>query len=440
MKNERKDPLRTIIFGLFLVLCVLGTFSHPDQKHHDADNLPPIEIAEGWEYRWGDSPIDEEGIPTWIYLDQASPEWKPAPYTVNLPVEGKGHILWLRVSLPEENIEEPTLHIPRVFLNFEAYLNGKRIYSFGEFRTQHKNRFSAFVPHQILLPEDYNGKIIYFRIFSDLPRINGIQGSIFLGTRDKLILHLIKKDILQFLVGVFCVFIGLLALASFIDRSSGRPHAAVSFGFFSFFIGMGFLSMITPLLWFVPAPRFWYFVLFPSFFLFPAALIAFVEHVIGPGYKNFFRRLWQFHLVLVFVVILLELLGGRSMAAWMDGLQFLWIFDSVAVVVAGVYASIKGRYEARVFTVGIVFFSVFALHDILFQGRTIMLMPLGTLVFIVLLGYILYHRFTDNSRQLRVYARDLEEKSGKLEEARVQLEEYSHTLEQKVEERTREVK
>jgi signal transduction histidine kinase len=203
---------------------------------------------------------------------------------------------------------------------------------------------------------------------------------------------------------------------------------------------MGFLAMTAPLLWFVPAPRFWYFVLFPSFFLFPAALVAFVEHVIGPGYKKFFRRLWQFHLVIVFIVIVMEFLGVWSMARWMYGLRFLWIFDSLAVVIAGVYASIKGRYEARVFTVGIAFFSVFALRDIFSQGHTIMLMPVGTLIFILLLGYILYHRFTENSRQLRIYARELEEKSDKLEEAKVQLEEYSHTLEQKVEERTREVK
>ncbi|MGB6864736.1 MAG: ATP-binding protein, partial [Candidatus Aminicenantaceae bacterium] len=60
--------------------------------------------------------------------------------------------------------------------------------------------------------------------------------------------------------------------------------------------------------------------------------------------------------------------------------------------------------------------------------------------FIILLGYILYRRLTENSRRLKVYAKELEEKSERLVEAKVQLEEYSRTLEQKVEERTREVK
>ncbi len=438
--NRGISLLRRILLGVLLTLFCFGPVLLLAQQSENTDTLPPLKITEGWQYRWGDSPVDEFGVPTWIYQDEDSPLWKPAPTTANFPVEGKSNILWLRVPLPEDERKEPTLYIPRAFLNLEVYLNSKRIYSFGEFRLDYKNRFAAFVPHHILLPEDYKGEIIYFRMFSDLPRIIGIQGPVFLGSREELTLHLIRKDILQFLVGVFCVFIGLLALISFIDRSSGRPQAAVSFGFFSFFIGMGFLAMIAPLLWFVPAPRFWYFVLFPSFFLFPAALIAFVEHVIGPGYKKFFRRLWQFHLIIVFIAIVMEFLGGGSMARWMDGLQFLWIFDSLAVVIAGVYASIKGRYEARVFTVGIAFFSVFALRDILSQGQATMLMPVGTLIFIILLGYILYHRFTENSRQLRIYARELEEKSDKLEEAKVQLEEYSRTLEQKVEERTREVK
>ena len=440
IKKERIDLLRKIVLGVFFTLHILGTAPLSAQLSENTDTLPPLKITEGWQYRWGDSPVDEFGVPTWICQDEDSPLWKPAPTTVNLPVEGKTNILWLRVPLPEDERKEPTLYLPRAFLNLEVYLNGKRIYAFGEFKLDYKNRFSAFVPHRIFLPENYNGKIIYFRMFSDLPRINGIQGPVFLGTREKLTLHLIRKDILQFLIGVFCVFIGLLALISFIERSSGRPQAAISFGFFSLFIGMGFLAMIAPLLWFIPAPRFWYFILFLSFFLFPAALVAFVEHVIGPGYKNFFRRLWQFHLVIVLIVIVMEFLDVWSMARWMEGLRFLWIFDSLVVVIAGVYASIKGRYEARVFTVGIAFFSVFALRDIFSQGQTTMLMPVGTLIFIILLGYILYHRFTENSRKLQIYTRELEEKSEKLEEARTQLEEYSHTLEQKVEERTKEVK
>jgi signal transduction histidine kinase len=52
----------------------------------------------------------------------------------------------------------------------------------------------------------------------------------------------------------------------------------------------------------------------------------------------------------------------------------------------------------------------------------------------------LYRRFTESSRRLKIYARELEENSEKLEEAKAQLEEYSRTLEQKVEERTKEVK
>jgi len=437
-KNPGIDLWRSIILVAFAALIILWPLSLLAQTTEDTDTLPPIEITEGWQYRWGDSPLDGDGVPAWLYKD--SPEWKAAPTTALLPVEGKGHILWLRVPLPDEKRKEPTLLLPTVFLNLEVYLNGKRIYSYGEFKLDYKNRFSAFVPHRIFLPEDYKGNVIYFRLFSDSPRINGIEGDVLLGTRGKLTLHLIRKYILQFLVGVFCVFIGLLTLVSLVDRSSGRPNAAISFGFFTFFIGMGFLSMVIPLLWFVPAPRFWYFVLFPSFILFPAALLVFVEYVIGPGYKKFIRRLWQFHLVIFFLMIIFETLDVLPMAFWSLNMPFLWILDTLVVVTAGVYASIKGKFEARVFTVGIAFFAVFALHDIFTRGSGANLMPVGTLIFIVLLGYILYRRFTDNSRQLGIYARDLEEKSEKLEEAKVQLEEYSHTLEQKVEERTKEVK
>jgi signal transduction histidine kinase len=108
-------------------------------------------------------------------------------------------------------------------------------------------------------------------------------------------------------------------------------------------------------------------------------------------------------------------------------------------MVVSLHAAFQGRTEARIFTAGIGFFSIFALHDIL-RETGLNLMPVGAFIFIHLLVYILLRRFTENSRRLRIYSKELEENSKKLEAAKRELEEYSHSLEYKVEERTREVR
>ena len=80
------------------------------------------------------------------------------------------------------------------------------------------------------------------------------------------------------------------------------------------------------------------------------------------------------------------------------------------------------------------------MYDIVTQAENLFLMPVGTFIFVILMGYILVRGISENRKRLRIYSQELEEKTKMLETARVQLEEYSQTLEQKVEERTRELR
>ncbi len=426
-----------VVSAAFFILCSSSLFA---QNAENARTTSPLKITEGWSYRLGDSPRDQDGIPLWTYQGLDSPEWKPASSLNQFPLSEGENMLWLRVSLPEKTLDTPTVFLPRVYLNLEVYLESELIYSYGELRPSHSNRFSAFVPHRVFLPENYQRKFLFLRIFTDLPQINGIEGDVLLGSREELLVYAIKQSLLQVFVGIFCVFIGLFSILLYLDPSIRGAFAPFVFGIFSFSIGFVFLALSSPVLHVIHAPEFWYWALFLAFLIFPPALLAFVDQVFGSGYKKFIRRLWQFHLIILIVALGLELLARIPMPLWMEFLRNLWFFDCVIIVVVGIYASIKGRFEARVFTIGIAFFSVFAIRDIYSEGRGPSLMPFGTAIFILLLGYILYRRFTESGRRLKVYARELEEKSDKLEEAKAQLEEYSRTLEQKVEERTREVK
>ncbi len=90
----------------------------------------------------------------------------------------------------------------------------------------------------------------------------------------------------------------------------------------------------------------------------------------------------------------------------------------------------SGEPEARIFSAGLSVAVVLGLHDTVFQGLfyssyDLHLGPWGVLAFMLSLGYLLERRFTENIRQLRA--------------AHTQLEEYSATLEQRVEARTEEL-
>jgi len=429
---------RAARLSLVCMLLFIAGSQIPAQSSEPGQS-PPLRLTEGWQFRWGDSSLDEEGIPVWTYQELESREWKSTSQTANLPDYDGSQILWLRIPLPEGNWREPTVFLPRVFLNLEVYLEQELIYAYGEMKADRANRFSAFVPHRLFLPQNFHDKNLFFRIYSSLPRANGIEGKVLLGSREGLLFHIFKKQIVGILVGIFCIFVGIFALAICLDRNVRASISPFNFGVFALAIGCGFLGMIPPMALVIPVPVFWYFFLFLSFSIFPVGLIAFIVQVIGPGYKKILHRLWQLHLVLLVCVLLMELVGW-SMGLLMPYIRYLWMVDCLLIAAVSGHAALKGKFEAKVFTTGVFFFSIFAIHDMFNVSRTASLMPIGTFIFIVLLGYILFYRATENSRRLRVYSLELEEKSKKLEEAKEQLEEYSKTLEEKVEERTREVK
>jgi signal transduction histidine kinase len=402
-------------------------------------NAPPHLLVEGWETRWGDSPFDADGIPVWTYQDLQHPGWMPVSRINNLPPPHEERFHWLRVRLPREYWSEPVIFLPRVFLHVQVYLEDRLLYSYGEMKPDYAMRFDAFVSHRIFLPPEYQGKTLFIRLFSYMPKVAGIEGAVFLGTRESLLPYLAQGDLGTFTAGVFCMLVGFLVLLTCLDRKNRKPYAALSFGTFAVFGGLAYLIRTYALTWVVHAPVFWYYAVFSSYLIFPAALVAFAEQIIGPGYKNFIRRLWQSHMVILPVVLVLDV-GGIIMVPELEGyLRGLWALDIATVLVAGVRAAIRGKYEARVMLAGIGIFSLLSLHDMFGAPTGIWLMPAGTFLFILLMGHILYHRFTENSRRLVVYSQELEEKSSRLEEAKAELEEYSHTLEQKVEKRTREL-
>ena len=107
--------LQIIIFLLFVLSTFLLIPALCQAQPEISTDSPPIKITEGWQYRWGDSPIDEKGVPIWTYEDISSSEWKPTTSTMNPPERNGRKSLWLRVRLPEGQWKGPSLFIPAVF-------------------------------------------------------------------------------------------------------------------------------------------------------------------------------------------------------------------------------------------------------------------------------------------------------------------------------------
>jgi hypothetical protein len=94
-----------LVVALLLILIVANLFVVSYDSHKQSflvADSPPVKLVEGWEYRWGDSPIDASGTPTWLYDDLTAPAWQPLP-SLEFPSDALGRTnLWVRIKLPAE--------------------------------------------------------------------------------------------------------------------------------------------------------------------------------------------------------------------------------------------------------------------------------------------------------------------------------------------------
>ena len=178
----------------------------------------------------------------------------------------------------------------------------------------------------------------------------------------------------------------------------------------------------------------WFYVSAQFPFLTAVAICAHFERIFGPGHKSIIRRLWQFFLFFAILSLSLFYTHMLNMQALLSiQLIFMALLGITMLILLStiIHAAFKGNREAIIITMGFVVFSLSAIYDII--GGAFHLISWsqntyywGVFFFIVSLGFVLERRF-------QRYALDLEDSNKKLEE-------YGHTLERKVEERTKKLK
>ncbi|WP_207894941.1 GGDEF domain-containing protein [Marinobacterium mangrovicola] len=185
-----------------------------------------MKLDSGWSYRWGDSAFDSSGVPLWT--QQSDPQaWHAIAFPADPPDRADKQNIWFRTLLPEGDWRDPVLYISSVDLIVEAYVDGRKIYSYGHFDEQGKGTFEGWPWHMIELPSGSQGKPIYLRIFSDYKNI-GLWGEVKVTERSELISSVINESLEGIIVGVFSLVIALLAVVLACMQTERRMFIAVA--------------------------------------------------------------------------------------------------------------------------------------------------------------------------------------------------------------------
>ena len=188
-----------------------------------------------WECQYGDSPASDSGVPLWALSMARVGEWRACQPPGTPPGRGANNFLWMRTLLTGPDYHDPTLFLLTMDQIFEAYLDGKLVYRFGELNDPAQRHYAGHRPHYVPIGPDYQGKLLTLRIFSEHINI-GIVGEVKMGSRLALTVATMRSGQDKLIVGALLMLIGLASLAVYATQRQEALYG--SYGGFAVCIGV----------------------------------------------------------------------------------------------------------------------------------------------------------------------------------------------------------
>ncbi len=348
----------------------------------------------GWEYRWGDSPVDAKGTPLWAQEGRGG-VWRPTMTQVDPPGRDGNSILWMRARLSGKRTADPAVYFDCVLYNFDAYNRGKMVYRFGVVSPANERRFRGRPWHIVPLADEFDGTYLYLRIFSFDSHI-GIPGSILLGSRPEHTSSIILSDFWRASISFMFLLGGLGAAVLYARWRDDR--AILGFGTSLILMGLWNIANSRIKLIYFNDPLFWLYAEHASLYLSPVAIGFFLEQLFGKGPFSAIRRGWQALLACTIISLAVSVFNPYWLRAYtLRPFQIMMALYLIIVCGIIIREAWRGDIDARIVAAGLVVAIVFALYDIgiSFLGFSFTLKKIsywGILVFIFSLGIVLDRR------------------------------------------------
>lgn len=284
-------------------------------------------VTEGWEYRWGDSPFTPEGVPEWVLNDEPG-QWQRIGFPSNPPGRQGAENVWFRVTLPEGEWQEPVLYIFSVDLIVQVWVDGEQIYQYGNFDSQGRGRFEGWPWHEIVLPEGYETKPVYFRIFSNYTDI-GLWGEVSIMDHPDLVLYILKNSLEALVIAGFATLIALLAMIFSLLQTEKRTFASISL--FTLSSALMLVSESQASLLIAYKPLMWDYLAAGSYYMLPVAMALLLEQWLTNHRPWVINLIWKIHLVYLVGALLGALAGVFDLSSTFPPFDALFLVSLVVI-------------------------------------------------------------------------------------------------------------
>lgn len=424
------SPRRLALWGgpfmllLLLALAGLALNTNAQAAEHAVD------LAElNWEYQWGDLPVADGKSDL-----SAATAWKSIDFPASPPGREDHVYAWFRTTLPEASFPEPVIFITSIDLNVEVFLEDQLIYRFGDLDD---GRFRGWPWHQIALPDNFSGKPLYFRVYSDYTDI-GLWGEAKLMDRAEMLLHLLSSGLHELIVAAFSLLVAFVTLIFALFRGTRKEFFYL--GLFSLATAGTLIGENLAMQLFIQWPLFKTYLAAISYFSMPIfiamLLYHWVDHASGSGWL---KKVAQFHLFYLLLAVLLSLAGLVNLAIFFPVFDALFVL-SLLIMMKVVLAISRHMSLSRQLVLGaFAVYAILLLVDMLVAHR---LLPwvdfpiaIGGLIFALVLVVISIRNYVQTNKALAQLNQSLEQR---VTERTAELHAYAETEQQRCRELERE--
>jgi len=424
MGRQRQLFLSICAFFASLLLVILWG-GMGDRLWANPSNQPQaVPLTDGWKYRWGDSPLNDAGVPIWTLKngDTSPQEWQSFKLKEKISKPPNVETVWVQVPLPDNLWRYASIYLRGLPYEADIYLGSKLLAK--DFIPMSALREFKFDTYQyqlpILLLNYLKNKPLFFRlnVANTESIIIANYDEILIGTPSQLLEDLLWKDIDNLVLGFFLLAVGIFAL--FILAKNKNHQEYLPFGFAAIAIALQLLVYTETIYLLIKLPILLYNIRSLSLYAIPVFFYNFYKHIFGSGYKKVITKLWQIHAGFAVIAFGLEVLN------LVDGFLLKKVFYVLALVglsiliIHVINSSVKGDRDCRLFNVGFTILLLCAVHDIFRDAEGLYIInytlyPWGMFIFIGCLGLILESRFSQANFQLKTYSKQLESQNLELQ-------------------------
>lgn len=415
------------LYIILLISCIIFPVLEGLKTSTTKEQSGYIDINEGWQYLNMDPQKEASDLSISNLYNIDEIKWRDFNVPGQPPKVQANQDIWLRVTLSQPVLRDPSILLLTYDQIFEVYLDNKLLYKFGDF-TKNEFRKSPGSPfHLIDLPENYEGKTLYLRMYSVRKVNTGLIKKFQISSKSNHIIKIVKENISSVILAFMFIFVGLCTLIMYtLKFRNNKTFLYLCYS--SICTGVWLLSenaLVNLLLY---SPRFWIYIQIISQYSIPIGFSMLIRHLFKEKCAFILNTIGIVHGILIIFGFALELLNILPVVSTLPVFYFTFSLSMLVCILIITLSFKEWSLENRIFSVGLGALCILGLFDIInwnfnLNHRDQFLTQWGMFIFLISLVMLLISEYTKNQEKVTSYSEEIKSKEKILTERERQLEE-----------------